>query len=172
MLADRVRERIRDVPDFPTPGVLFKDITPLLADAQTFTAVIDHLAERYRGEVDIVAGVEARGFLLSAPLAVALGVGSLVVRKAGKLPPPVISASYDLEYGTSEVEVSQTVVHPGERVLLLDDVLATGGTAAAAASLLEQAGLTVTGMAFLMELETLGGRRVLADRDPYSILTF
>lgn len=172
VLADRVREKIRDVPDFPTPGVLFKDITPLLADPQTFTAVIDHLTERFRGEADIVAGVEARGFLLSAPLAVALGVGSLVVRKAGKLPPPVISASYDLEYGTAEVEVSQTVVRPGQRVILLDDVLATGGTAAAAASLLEQAGLEVTGMAFLMELEALGGRKALADWDPYSILTF
>ena len=169
-LSNRVRERIRNVPDFPTPGILFRDITPLLADAETFTDVIDHLAERYRGEVDMVAGVEARGFLLSAPLAVSLGVGSLVVRKAGKLPPPVISASYDLEYGTAEV--SKTVVHPGQRVLLLDDVLATGGTAGAAAALLEEAGLKVSGMAFLMELEALGGRSVLADRDPYSILTF
>jgi len=171
-LSNRVRERIRNVPDFPTPGILFRDITPLLADAETFTDVIDHLAERYRGEVDMVAGVEARGFLLSAPLAVSLGVGSLVVRKAGKLPPPVISASYDLEYGTAEVEVSKTVVHPGQRVLLLDDVLATGGTAGAAAALLEEAGLKVSGMAFLMELGALGGWQMLADRDPYSILTF
>lgn len=171
-LAKRVRATIRDVPDFPTPGVLFRDITPLLADPGTFTAVIDDLAQRYEGRVDIVAGVEARGFLLSAPLAVALGVGSVVVRKAGKLPPPVISATYELEYGTSEVEVSSTVVHAGQRVLLLDDVLATGGTATAAASLLEKAGLEVVGLAFLMELSALGGRRMLADRDPYSILTF
>lgn len=171
-LESRVRKLIRDVPDFPTPGVLFKDITPLLADAAVFSEVIEHLAERYRGKVDVVAGIEARGFLLSAPLSVALGVGSIVVRKAGKLPPPVISASYDLEYGTSEVEVSQTVIQPGQRVLLLDDVLATGGTAAAAAALLEQSGLRVAGMAFLMELEALGGRDRLAARDPYSILTF
>lgn len=172
LLVERVRGRIRDVPNFPTPGVLFKDITPLLADAHVFTEVIDHLADRYRGKVDVVAGVEARGFLLSAPLSVALGVGSVVVRKAGKLPPPVVSATYDLEYGTAEVEVSKTVIEAGQRVLLLDDVLATGGTAAAAASLLEQAGLEVTGLAFLMELEALGGRKVLAARDPYSILTF
>ena len=171
-LSGEVRAKIRSVPDFPTPGVMFRDITPLLADGDTFRKVIEHLAERYRGQADVVAGVEARGFLLSAPLAVALGVGSLVVRKAGKLPPPVISASYELEYGTSEVEVSQTVIHPGQRVLLLDDVLATGGTAGAAASLLEQAGLKVTGMAFLMELQALGGRQVLAGRDPYSIMTF
>lgn len=171
-LESRVRKLIRDVPDFPTPGVLFKDITPLLADAEVFSEVIEHLAERYRGKVDVVAGIEARGFLLSAPLSVGLGVGSIVVRKAGKLPPPVISASYDLEYGTSEVEVSQTVIQPGQRVLLLDDVLATGGTAAAAAALLEQSGLRVAGMAFLMELEALGGRNRLAARDPYSILTF
>src|SRR5699024_11856761 len=103
--------------------------------------------------------------LRSGPLAVSRGVGSLVVRKAGKCPPPVISASYGREYGTAEVEVSKTVVHPGQRVLLLDDVLATGGTAGAAAALLEEAGLKVTGMAFLMELGTLGGRQVLADRD-------
>lgn len=171
-LISRVRDRIRNVPDFPTPGVLFRDITPLLADGETFADVISHLADRYRGKVDIIAGVEARGFLLSAPLAVALGVGSLVVRKAGKLPPPVFSATYDLEYGSAEVEVSQSVVHPGQRVLLLDDVLATGGTAGAAAALLEQAGLVVGGMAFLMELEALGGRRVLAHRDPYSLLSF
>lgn len=171
-LESRVRSLIRDVPDFPNPGVLFKDITPLLADATVFAEVINHLADRYRGTVDVVAGIEARGFLLSAPLSVALGVGSIVVRKAGKLPPPVISTTYELEYGTSEVEVSQTVIEAGQRVLLLDDVLATGGTAAAAAALLEQAGLEVSGLAFLMELEALGGRRALQAQDPYSILTF
>src|SRR5690625_1004392 len=171
-LATQVRAKIRDVPDFPTSGGLFRDITPLLPDAATFAAVITHLAERYDGRVDVVAGVEARGFLLSAPLALAMNVGSLVVRKAGKLPPPVISASYELEYGTAEVEVAATIIHPGQRVLLLDDVLATGGTAGAAASLLEQAGLKVSGMAFLMELGALGGWQMLADRDPYSILTF
>lgn len=171
-LTARVRASIRDVPDFPTPGVLFKDITPLLADGEVFTAVIEHLAQMFDGRADMIAGVEARGFLLSAPLSVELGIGSMVVRKAGKLPPPVISATYDLEYGTSEVEVSQTVVKPGQRVVLVDDVLATGGTAAAAASLLEQAGLNVVGMAFLMELSALGGRRMLSGRDPYSILSF
>lgn len=170
-LTDRVRGTIRDVPDFPTPGVLFKDITPLLANGPVFGEVIDHLAERFEGRADIIAGIEARGFLLSAPLSVSLGIGSLVVRKAGKLPPPVFSATYDLEYGTSEVEVSETVVEPGQRVVLVDDVLATGGTAAAAASLLEQAGLHVVGMAFLMELSALGGGDRLRGREPYSILT-
>lgn len=171
-ISRRVRRLIRDVPDFPNKGVLFRDITPLLADADAFKGVIDHLASKYAGMVDVVAGVEARGFLLSAPLATALNVGTIVVRKAGKLPPPVISAAYDLEYGTSEVEVSATVIHPGQRVLLLDDVLATGGTATAAASLLEQAGLNVAGLAFLMELSALGGREALGDRDVYSILTY
>lgn len=171
-LDQEVRNLIRDVPDFPTPGVLFKDITPLLARGDVFAKVIDHLAHRYRDGIDVVAGVEARGFLLSAPLAITLGVGSIVVRKAGKLPPPVISTSYELEYGTAEVEVSQTVIEPGQRVLLLDDVLATGGTAAAAASLLEQAGLEVVGMAFLMELTALGGREIVEERQPYSILSF
>lgn len=170
-LTDRVRGTIRDVPDFPSPGVLFKDITPLLANGPVFGEVIDHLAARFDGKADIIAGIEARGFLLSAALSHSLGIGSLVVRKAGKLPPPVFSATYDLEYGTSEVEVSETVVEPGQRVVLVDDVLATGGTAAASASLLEQAGLEVVGMAFLMELSALGGRKRLIERDPYSILS-
>lgn len=171
-LAGRVRSLIRDVPDFPKPGILFRDITPLLADGPVFGDVIAHLADRYRGEVDVVAGVEARGFLLSAPLATALGVGTMVVRKAGKLPPPTISSSYRLEYGTAEVEVAATVVVPGQRVLLLDDVLATGGTAGAAASLLEQAGLAVSGIAMLMELSELGGRSALGQHDIYSVVTY
>lgn len=171
-LCERVRDLIRDVPDFPKPGILFRDITPLLADGPVFGEVIDHLAERYRDTVDVVAGVEARGFLLSAPLATVLGVGSMVVRKAGKLPPPTITASYDLEYGTAEVEVSATVVVPGQRVLLLDDVLATGGTAGAAAALLEQAGLQVAGIAMLMELTELGGRAALGDHEVYSVVSY
>ncbi|MPV49363.1 adenine phosphoribosyltransferase [Pseudactinotalea sp. HY160] len=171
-LAQRVRGLIRNVPDFPEPGIVFRDITPLLADGPTFGEVIEHLADRYRGRIDMVAGVEARGFLLSAPLSAVLGVGTMVVRKAGKLPPPTISSAYTLEYGTAEVEVAATVVVPGQRVLLLDDVLATGGTAGAAASLLEQAGLEVSGIAMLMELSELGGRAALGEHEVYSVVTY
>ncbi len=171
-LQDLISSRVRDVPDFPEPGVLFRDITPLLADATAFSAVISNLADTFGGEVDAVAGIEARGFLFAAPLAAVLGCSLIAVRKAGKLPPPVRRAEYQLEYGSSVLEVSEEAIRPGSRVAVLDDVLATGGTAAAACSLLEQCGATVSGLGFLIELAALGGRERLIDRDLHTLLTY
>ncbi len=155
---------LRDVPDFPQAGILFKDIVPLLADPVAFGAVIDALAEHVRtaGDLDLVAGVEARGFLVAGALARALGSGLVAVRKVGKLPPPTMRRSYDLEYGSAEIEVSPGVLD-GKRVFLVDDVLATGGTMRAAAELLAEAGATVTGLGVLLELGFLDGRAQLAD---------
>lgn len=169
-LAARIAGLLRDVPDFPQPGVLFKDISPLLADPSAFAAVIDALCAAGDG-VDLVAGVEARGFLLAGAMATHLGAGLLPVRKAGKLPPPTLARSYDLEYGSAEIEVP-TGLLDGKRVLLVDDVLATGGTLRAAADLLADAGATVTAMAVIVELGFLGGRRRLGDAPPLlSLLT-
>jgi adenine phosphoribosyltransferase len=168
-IAALVESHLRDVADFPIPGVLFKDITPLLADAAAFAAVVGALAATSVGEVDLVAGVEARGFLLAGALARELGCGMVPVRKAGKLPPPTLSRSYALEYGTAELEVPVNIID-GKRVLLVDDVLATGGTLKAAAELIAQAGGTVTGLGVLLEIEFLGGRAALADLAPLSAL--
>ena len=157
-LAQQVLARVRDVPDYPQPGVLFKDINPMLADGPVLAAVIDALGERYGGRVDAVAGVEARGFVLGAPLAVRLGVGFVPVRKAGKLPGELVTASYDLEYGTAQIQVQSDAFTPGARVVVVDDVLATGGTAAAACDLVERAGAVVVELAVLIELRSLAGR--------------
>jgi adenine phosphoribosyltransferase len=154
----RIDELVRLVPDYPEPGILFRDITPLLADAEAFAAVVDAIASAVDGPVDLVAGMEARGFLFAAPVAVALGAGVLPVRKAGKLPGPTASQSYALEYGTATIEVHPDTIPAGARVLVLDDVLATGGTAAATVELLERCGAVVVGLAFLVELEALRGR--------------
>jgi len=162
-ITERVRALVRDIPDYPEPGVVFKDITPLLADGPAFSAVIDHLAG-CAGEIDLVAGIEARGFIFGAPVAHALGVGFLPVRKAGKLPHVTLQTSYDLEYGSASIEIHADSVSPGTRVLVVDDVLATGGTAAATARLLEEAGAVVTRLAFLLEISALGGRALLAGR--------
>jgi adenine phosphoribosyltransferase len=160
-------ERIRAVPDWPVPGVTFRDITPLLADPAGIPAVVDGiraaLADAGISDIDMVAGVEARGFVLGAPLAVALGVGFLPVRKQGKLPGDVHAESYDLEYGTATLEVQVGAVAAGHRVLLVDDVLATGGTASASASLLRAAGADVVAFAVLLELPALAGRARLGD---------
>jgi adenine phosphoribosyltransferase len=169
-LARRIAARLRDVPDFPTPGVLFKDIAPLLADGAVFGACIDAFAALPAViEADLVAGVEARGFVVAAALARSVGAGVVTVRKAGKLPPPVVHAAYDLEYGSAEIEVPTGVVD-GKRVYLVDDVLATGGTLAAAIDLLHRAGATVTGAGVLIELSFLEGRARLADCDPTALL--
>lgn len=160
-LAGRSTLLIRDVPDYPTPGVIFKDITPLLADGAALREVVGYLAATAGGPVDLVVGMEARGFILGAPVATSLGAGFIPVRKAGKLPGPTLHASYDLEYGSAAVEVHGSTIAPGARVLVIDDVLATGGTAAATVRLIESAGGVVVGLAFLMELEFLHGRRVL-----------
>ncbi|MGC0271566.1 adenine phosphoribosyltransferase [Pseudactinotalea sp. Z1739] len=170
-LAASIRAGLRQVPDYPEPGVLFRDITPLLADAKAFGSVIQAFAGFFDGQVDVVAGIEARGFLLAAPLAAVLGTGVLAVRKAGKLPPPVHQQRYDLEYGSAELEVSGVGIRSGQRVALLDDVLATGGTARAAAQLLERIGARVEGIAVLLELAELGGRGNLTDWPVHALLT-
>lgn len=163
-LAARCAGLVRDVPDYPHAGIMFKDITPLLADAEAFGHVVDHLARSAGGDVDLVAGMEARGFILGAPVAAALGAGFVPVRKAGKLPGPVLAAEYELEYGAASVEVHHETIPPGARVLVVDDVLATGGTAAATARLIEGAGGVVVGLSFLLELTFLGGREKLPGR--------
>ncbi|WP_082949195.1 adenine phosphoribosyltransferase [Mycolicibacterium celeriflavum] len=156
-----IAARMREVPDFPEPGVAFKDLTPLLADGHGLAAVTDALAEA-AGGADLVAGIDARGFLLGAAVALRLGTGVLAIRKGGKLPPPVHSETYSLEYGTATLEIPADGVDIGGRnVLIIDDVLATGGTAAAAVKLLQHAGATVTGAAVLLELTALNGRRLL-----------
>ena len=159
-LADLITSRIRDIPDYPKPGVVFKDITPLLADGPALQAVVRALASGH-GPVDKVVGIEARGFILAASAACELGSGFVPVRKQGRLPGPTYAQSYELEYGTATVEVHQDAFRPGERVLIIDDVLATGGTAQATASLVRRAGADIVGVAVIMELTFLGGRAKL-----------
>jgi adenine phosphoribosyltransferase len=156
-LSALILSRIRDIPDYPQPGVMFKDITPLLADGPAFGQVVTALAGVYPG-VDKVAGIEARGFILAAPVACALGSGFVPIRKQGKLPGPSYAETYALEYGTATIEVHQDAFAPGDRVLLVDDVLATGGTAAASADLVRRSGATVAGIVVLLELGFLDGR--------------
>lgn len=152
---------IRDVPDFPEPGVVFKDITPLLADPASLRAVAEAMAAPFAGRVDAVVGLEARGFILAAPVALELGAGFVPVRKAGKLPAKTYRESYDLEYGSATVEMHADAFAPGSRVLVVDDVLATGGTGRAAVELVHRAGGTVVGFSVLMELGFLKGRERL-----------
>ena len=163
-----LEDLIRDIPDYPRPGVTFRDITPLLADHDGFSSVIEALARAGRDAagnvvVDKVVGMEARGFILAAPVALALGAGFVPVRKAGKLPGPTHAVSYELEYGEATLEVHQDALGEGERVLLIDDVLATGGTAAATRALVEECGAHVHAFAVLMELSFLPGRESLGD---------
>jgi adenine phosphoribosyltransferase len=153
---------IRSIPDYPEPGILFRDITPLLADAVGLRTAIDALVAPFAGTFDVVAGVEARGFLLAGAVAIAANTGLVPVRKAGKLPRPAASVSYTLEYGEAAIEVHDDLA-PGTRVFLVDDVLATGGTLAAAHSLFAQLGASIVGTAVLMELEALGGRELVGD---------
>jgi len=155
----RAEALISTIPDFPEPGILFRDISPLLADAAGLRTIAMAMAEPFVGRFDVVAGVEARGFLLAGALAVASGAGLAPIRKAGKLPRPAGSVSYDLEYGSATIEMSDDLP-AGTRVLLVDDVLATGGTLRAGQQLLEQLGYEITGTAVLMELAALGGQRV------------
>lgn len=172
-LVGRIRGRIRDIPDFPQPGILFKDITPVLADPALLRDVVGHIAERYaRAEVARIAGVESRGFILGAPLAVALGVGFAPIRKPGKLPYDTVRVDYALEYGTDSLEAHVDAFHPGERVLVVDDLLATGGTAAGAIQLVSRLGAEVIGSAFLVELAFLHGRRKLPEVPIYSIVSY
>ena len=167
---DLISRRIRDVHDFPEPGIVFKDITGVLVDPEAFRALVEALAHVAPADIDLVAGMEARGFILGAALAAHLGTGFVPIRKVGKLPPPTRSVSYDLEYGQATLELREGTVPVGARVLLVDDVLATGGTAAAAAELVEAVGAHVVGLAFLLELTALGGRARLDGRAVSSIL--
>jgi adenine phosphoribosyltransferase len=169
-VAGRLRALIRDVPDFPRPGIVFKDITLLLGDGPAFSAAVAALAEPYRdAHVATVAGIESRGFILGGAVADRLGAGFAPVRKEGRLPSDRISQSYNLEYGEAVVEIHSDAIAPGQRVLIVDDLLATGGTAGAAAALVERLGGEIAGFAFLIELSALGGAAALGGR-PYTAL--
>lgn len=172
-LVARVRHHIRDVPDFPQPGILFKDITPVLAEGALLQEIVDRFAEEFAGMgVQRIAGIESRGFILGAPLAVSLGVGFAPIRKPGKLPHQRLRVDYALEYGTDALEAHVDAFRAGERVLLVDDVLATGGTAAGAVELIRRLGASVLGTAFLVELGFLGGRRRLGDVPIFSMVDY
>lgn len=174
-MSDRIHlpDFIRDVPDFPKPGILFKDITPLLDHPAAFRATVDRLAERFGGAgVDAVAAAEARGFFFGPPLALRLGVGFVPIRKPNKLPAEKIGLEYALEYGTDRLEVHRDALAPGRRILLLDDVLATGGTMEACGRLVRQAGAEVVAYAFVIELAFLGGRARLGGAEVFSLLTY
>lgn len=174
-VSDLVASRLRDVADFPKQGVVFKDITPLLGDGDAFGAVIRELASRHTPSshsaqpIDAVAGVEARGFIIGAALALELGVGFIPVRKAGKLPGETSQRTYDLEYGAATIEIHTDAVSPGQRVLLVDDVLATGGTAIAAWDLLVESGADVVGFETIVELAFLGGREAMGERAVHAL---
>jgi adenine phosphoribosyltransferase len=170
---ERLKSLIREVPDFPQPGIVFKDITPLLADEVAFSSVIDIIVVHFgRGTVDKVVGIEARGFILASPVAYHFGAGFVPVRKSGKLPWETDAEQYELEYGTETLEIHRDAFRPGERVLIVDDVLATGGTARATAELVERLGGKVVGIACLVELSFLKGRQKLEGYDFYSLITY
>ena len=169
----RVRAAVRDVPDFPQPGILFKDITPILRDAALFNDVVDHLTDRFAGAgIEVVAGIESRGFIFGAPLANALGAGFVPIRKPGKLPAERVRVDYALEYGTDAVEAHADSISPGERVLIVDDVLATGGTAHAAAQLVRELNGDLAGFCILIELGFLNGRARLEGTPLHTLLTY
>jgi adenine phosphoribosyltransferase len=169
-LTELIKTRVRDIPDYPQHGVVFKDITPLLADGPAFGAVVRALAAAF-GPVDKVAGIEARGFILAAPVACRLGAGFVPIRKKGKLPGATFAQDYELEYGTATLEMLTDAFEPADRVLIIDDVLATGGTARATADLVGRTGAQVAGLAVLLELSFLHGRAKLPDLPVSALLT-
>ena len=171
-IGEIVSSRLRDIPDFPVAGVVFKDFTPLLSDGPALRAVVQDISRRYAGEVDVIVGIEARGLILGAAVAYELGVGFVPVRKAGKLPWQVIREEYSLEYGSDKLEVHRDAIFPGERILVIDDVLATGGTAAATVRLVEALDGIVVGIGVLIELEDLGGRARLDGRRVESLARY
>ncbi|MHB8646288.1 MAG: adenine phosphoribosyltransferase [Thermomicrobiales bacterium] len=171
--ADQIKQYIRDIPDFPQPGVLYRDITPLLANPAAFTEVLDALAERYRdARVEAVVAVESRGFIFGAPLAYILGVPFVTARKFGKLPYSTINVAYALEYGQAVIEMHTDALTPGQRVLIVDDLLATGGTTAATVELVEKLGGAVIGVAFVIELTFLNGRQRLRNHDLFALIQY
>ncbi len=164
---------VRDIPDFPKPGVVFKDITPLLAHAEAFHAAVDGIADRFAGQrIDRVLGIEARGFIVAAPVAYRFGAGFVPVRKAGKLPWEIERQEYELEYGTDLLEIHRDAIQPGERVLVVDDVMATGGTAAATTRLVDKLGGEVVGLGFIIELAFLHGRDKIAGHEVVSLISY
>ncbi len=163
---------VREIPDFPKPGVSFKDITTVLKSAEAFRQVVLEMAQPFRGECDVVAGVESRGFILGAPIAYELGCGLVIMRKPGKLPAETIRTTYALEYGTDGLEVHRDAIVPGQRVLLVDDLLATGGTISAAAELVEALSGEIVGFSFFIELAYLNGRSRLGGRKVHSLITY
>lgn len=173
MSAADLQRLIRDIPDVPTPGVMFRDITPLLADAAGYDEAVKAIVGLSHGKkVDKVIGIEARGFIMAAPVAFHLNAGFIPVRKAGKLPWAVVREEYALEYGSDQLEIHRDALKPGESVVIVDDVLATGGTANAAIRLVEGLGATVAGLLFLIELPALGGRAALSGHSVSSVITY
>ena len=169
----RLTGLVRDVPDFPVPGVLFKDITPILSDPSAMSDAVSAMSEPWRrSEVDLVVGIEARGFILGAPVAQALGVGFIPVRKPGKLPGDILSESYGLEYGQDSVEIHSDALPAHSRVVIIDDVLATGGTAAATARLVKASGAELVGFGFLIDLVFLNGRSRLGGATVHAVMSF
>lgn len=172
MTPDELKKLIRNIPDFPQPGIIFRDITPLIGSARGLAAVVDQLAEPYLGAVDVVLGIESRGFIVGAPVAYRLGVGLAIARKPGKLPYQTIGEGYDLEYGRAELQMHQDGIAPGTRVLIVDDLLATGGTVEAAVRLVGRLGGNMVGCAFVVELSALGGRARLSGVKVSSLLQY
>jgi|LSQX01.3.fsa_nt_gb adenine phosphoribosyltransferase len=173
MTLDEIRALIRTVPDFPKENIMFRDITPVLRNPAALRAVIEHLADCCRDDkVDVVVGIESRGFMFAVPLALALGAGFVPVRKLGKLPAEVVQAEYALEYGTNTVEMHRDAIQPGDRVIIVDDLIATGGTAGAAIDLVEQLGGEICRLLFLVELAGLKGREGLQGYEVHSLITF
>ena len=172
MTAEEIKKLIRNIPDFPKPGIMFRDFTPLIADPRGFAAVVDQLAEPYLGKVDAVVGIESRGFIVGAPVAYRLGVGLAIARKPGKLPFHTYDQAYDLEYGSASLQMHQDALVGKGRVLLVDDLLATGGTAAAATHLVAKLGGNVIGCAFVVELDALKGRERLAPVNCFSLIHY
>ena len=172
MAAD-LHRLIRSVPDFPKPGIVFRDITPLLSDPAGLDRAVAQLAEPYRGQkVDLVVGIESRGFIFGAAVARELGAGFVPIRKPGKLPAATTKVTYELEYGTDSMEIHRDAVSPGQRVLMVDDLLATGGTMAAGCRLVRDLGGEIIGVAFLIELAFLNGRKKLADHEIHALITY
>src|SRR5579863_583699 len=172
MTAEEIKTLIRDIPDFPKPGIMFRDITPLIGNARGFAAVVDRMAEPYLGAVDVVLGIESRGFIVGAPLAYRLGVGLTIARKPGKLPFRTFDQTYDLEYGSASLQIHQDGIASQARVLIADDLLATGGTAEAAVRLVRKLGGNVIGCAFIVELDGLKGRERLGAINCFSLIHY